>query len=133
MEVSGWLPEEAFLQQLERADVCFLNWSFSPELAETGRLSFPLKIHSYIQAQRPMLALGPADSAVSRFVRAYACGAVCDTPDEEKLAEAIQSLATDQRLCSEALRGVMALPQKFSRERFFSTFEAFTQVADDPA
>jgi len=133
VEVTGWLPEEDFLSQLDRADLCFLNWSFAPELAETGRLSFPLKIHSFIQAQRPMLALGPSDSSVVRFVLAHACGAVCDLPDEELLAETIQQFISDPSACMNALKGMAKLKQTFSRERFFYTFESFAKVTDDVA
>lgn len=127
VEVTGWLPEEDFLRQLDRADICFLNASFAPEQAEVGRLSFPLKIHSFIQAQRPMLALGPSDSAVARFVREHQAGEVCCQPDTGALADVIQSLCSDLESCKRALEGVAKLRQSFDRERFFETFETFAR------
>lgn len=128
LEVTGWLPEEDFLRQLDRADLCFLNSSFSPDLAETGRLSFPLKIHSYIQSQRPMLALGPSDSSVVRFVRAHACGPVCDQANAGLLAQTIQDFIQDPKGCDRALQGLAELKKKLSRETFFESFETFLQV-----
>lgn len=133
VEVTGWLPEEEFLRQLDRADICFLNASFALEQAEVGRLSFPLKIHSFIQAQRPMVALGPSDSSVVRFVRAHACGAVCEHRDEALLGETILQLVSDPSACAQSLQGLAELKDSFSRQRFFETFEAFTQVSDDTA
>ena len=99
VEVTGWLPEEGFLRQLDRADLCFVNSSFAPDQAETGRLSFPLKIHSFIQAQRPMLALGPEDSSIVRFVRDHQAGEVCCQPDASALADTIQLLISDPARC----------------------------------
>ena len=127
VEVSGWLPDEDFLRELDRTDICFLNASFSPEQAEVGRLSFPLKIHSYIQAQRPMLALGPSDSAVVRFVREHLAGEVCCQPDAGALAAGIRALCSDPDRCRRALEGVAELRQSFDRERFFETFETFAR------
>ena len=125
VEVTGWLPDEDFARELGRADICFLNADFSPEQAETGRLSFPLKIHSYIQAQRPMLALGPSDSAVVRFVRERQAGEVCCQPDARALADTIQSLASSPDRCRRALEGLAALRETFDRTRFFETFDTF--------
>lgn len=127
VEVSGWLPDEDFLRELDRADICFLNASFAPEQAEVGRLSFPLKIHSYIQAQRPMLALGPSDSAVVRFVREHQAGEICCQPDAGALAAAVQALCSDPERCRRALEGVAKLRQSFNRERFFETFETYAR------
>lgn len=98
-----------------------------------GRLSFPLKIHSFIQAQRPMLALGPSDSSVVRFVRAHRCGEVCEQADVNALGDVIQSLYSDTERCKWALEGLGELKGSFSRKCFFATFENFTQVTNDHA
>lgn len=126
VEVTGWLPEEDFLRQLDRADICFLNASFAPEQAEVGLLSFPLKIHSFVQTQRPMLALGPSDSAVVRFVLKHQVGEVCCQPDANTLAAAIQALVSDSDRCQQTLESLAELRESFDREHFFETFETFT-------
>jgi len=128
VEVTGWLPDEVFLRELDRADICFLNADFAPVQAETGRLSFPLKIHSYIQAQRPILALGPSDSAVARFVREHRAGEVCCQPDAGALAAAIQVLCSDSDRCKSALEGLAELRESFDRERFTQAFDNFIGI-----
>lgn len=133
VEATGWLAEEDFLGQLDRADVCFLNSSFALDQAETGRLSFPLKIHSFIQAQRPLLAFGPADSAVVRFVHDHQAGEVCCQPDASALADTIQAFISDPEGCKHCLDGLARLRDSFDRQRFFETFETFTLVSDDRA
>lgn len=128
VEVTGWVPEEEFRYHLSRIDAGFLNWSFDPKQAETSRTSFPLKIHSYIEAQRPMIALGPSDSSVIRFVDEFNCGITCTVPDVEKLADKIEQLMVDKRYrqSSEQVRNLMA---DFSRDAFFRSFESFIDIS----
>ncbi len=126
VEVTGWLPEDEFTRQLARLDIGFLNWSFDPLQAETGRTSLPLKIHSYIQAQVPMVALGPADSTVIRFVQDYHCGAVCTSPDTVNLSLCVKNLLDNTAQIDEISLGVSELKLRFSRDIFFDTFQFFT-------
>jgi hypothetical protein len=128
VESTGWIPEDEFLRQLARVDMGFLNWSFDPRHAETGRTSLPLKIHSYIQAQVSMLALGAADSTVIRFVQDYHCGAVCTIPAAETLAECIRDFSLSQARWADALVNVARLKQVFSRDNFYKTFENFINI-----
>lgn len=128
VEVTGWVPEDEYLHHLSRIDASFLNGSFAPQFSETSKLSFPLKIHSYIQAQKPMLAFGPSDSAVVRFVQDYQCGAVCTEFNLESLSSSLDHLIGNQQVYEKAQTGVMKLQQVFSREHFFENFENFLQV-----
>ncbi len=125
LEVTGWVPEEMFVEQLRRIDIGFLNWSFSPDMAETARTSFPLKVTSYIQAQVPILALGPRDSTVVRFVRESRCGAACAEPRPEALASCLGEFLANADELAIAQASVHALKKRFSRERFFGSFESF--------
>jgi glycosyltransferase involved in cell wall biosynthesis len=128
VEITGWVPEDEFLHHLSRIDVGFLNWSFDPKYAVTRRMSFPLKITSYIQAQVPMLALGPADSSAVRFVQEYQCGIICTEPSVEELANRLETFIQNEDEKAKATRGVEKLIQVFSRDRFFESFETFVQV-----
>jgi hypothetical protein len=129
LEVTGWIPEEEFLRQLARVDIAFLNWSFDPRQAETGRTSFPLKIHSYIQAQVPMLALGSDDSTVVRFVRDHRCGAVCTQPSAEALALCLEEFLHNGAAIAEAQANIQSLKKSMSRQRFFENFESFVTIS----
>lgn len=128
VEVTDWLPEDVFIEQLARIDAGFVNWPFSPEFSETSQTSFPLKIHSYIQAQSPLIALGPEGSSVVRFVKTYRCGVVCTESNLSALASAIQNLLMNTGNYDQALLGISRLRQDFSREHFLAEFEAFIQV-----
>ncbi len=125
LEVTGWVPEERFVEQLRRIDIGFLNWSFAPDMAETARTSFPLKVTSYIQAQTPMLALGPRDSTAVRFVRESRCGAACAEPQAAALADCLEEFLANADELAIAQASVHALKKRFSRERFFESFESF--------
>jgi hypothetical protein len=129
VKATGWLPQQEFLNQLSRIDMGFLNWWFDPRYAKTSRTSFPLKTHSYIQAQRPMVALGPPKSTVIRFVDEYDCGEICTVPSAINLAEKIDRLTVYDRY-REALEGVKRLKDEFSRAAFFENFEYFIDVSD---
>jgi hypothetical protein len=129
LDVTGWIPEGEFIQQLARMSIGFLNWPFEPQYAETGRTSFPLKIHSYIQAQVPMLALGPAGSAVARFVQDYGCGVVCASASAHELADCLKRFLLSEAEKIKAQKNVERLKQIFSRRAFFETFERFVTVS----
>jgi len=124
VEVTGWLPQDQFLLQLERIDLGFINWSFKPKYSEAGKLSFPLKIHSFIQAQCPLVALGPEESAVVRFVKEHDCGLWCTDFNVDRLVEPVKSLL-NKDFYDQATFGMKALITKFSRNLFFYNFEKF--------
>lgn len=128
VEVTGWLPEDEFLSQLNRIDLGFLNWSFDSAFEVTRRTSFPLKIHSYIQAQRPMLALSPPDSSTTRFVETFQCGVACSEQNVEQLASRLEEILCHTQRYAEALSEVKRLKKIFSRDKFFESFESFMCV-----
>ncbi|MDZ7831114.1 MAG: glycosyltransferase [Desulfobacterales bacterium] len=127
VEATGWLPEKEFESQLRRIDIGFLNWDFAPEMAETRRTSLPLKITTYIQAQVPMLALGPIDSTVVRYLNDYDCGLACTKPETKSFADQLENLVFNGDLFNSALNGVIAQKAIFSRQVFFKCFEQFVQ------
>lgn len=128
VEVTGWVPEEAFLQHLSRIDAGFVNWPFAPEHYETSQTSFPLKIHSFIQAQKPLIALGPEKSSVVRFVNDYGCGVLCTAAEAALLANQIDRLCSPTGCYGQALQGMLQLKQAFSSEHFLSQLESFISV-----
>lgn len=129
VEATGWSSGEVFIGHLARIDVCFLNLWFEPEYAETRRMSFPTKVSSYIQSQRPMLAFGPPDSSVVRFVEEHGCGEVCTTPDPAALAERLSYLLFEPGIYERAVQATGKLKMLFSRQRFYESFERFISMA----
>ncbi|GAB4539734.1 MAG: hypothetical protein Fur002_05320 [Anaerolineales bacterium] len=124
VETTGWLPPAEFKKQLARFDFSFLSSSFLPQDAETGRMSFPMKITSYLQAGVPMLTFAPEESSAAKFTREHGCGFVCNQPDINLLAKKIESTINnegEQKYWS----AIEKTREKFSRQAFFQTFQIF--------
>jgi len=56
------------------------------------RTSLPIKLSTYIQAQRPIFAHTPPDSGLAQLVQKYGVGAVCSSQSEEVIQEAIERM-----------------------------------------
>lgn len=123
VEVTGWLTGQKFREHLAEFDISFLNFWFEGH-ESSRRIAFPTKTHSYIEAQKPFLALGPADCSVVQFVERYRCGMTCTIPDSQALAETIEALLSRESY-HDALKGVANLKSIFSREAFYRHFERF--------
>jgi hypothetical protein len=54
--------------------------------------SLPMKLSTYIQAQRPILAHTPADSGLAQFVRKHGVGTVCTSEREPDIQVSIEEL-----------------------------------------
>ena len=125
VEVTGWLPEKEFIENLARLDLGFLNWPFDPQYAVTTRTSLPLKITSYIQAQVPMLALGPEGSSVNRFVRDHECGSTITNSDVNVLADTIEKMVRLMSDTGSFKKGLESLKVLYNKEAFYDAFGKF--------
>ena len=125
VEVTGWVPENRFVHHLSRIDAGFLNWSFLPEHDMTGRTSFPLKVHSFLQAQVPFIGLGPLNSSIVRLISDYDCGVVCTEQDVNELLSQIKALFLDERLYAVFQKNLKSAADDFSRDDFFERFREF--------
>jgi glycosyltransferase involved in cell wall biosynthesis len=125
VELTGWVSDEEFVYHLNRVHIGFLNWSFEERHTEISRTSFPLKTRSYIQAQCPMIALGPGYSSIVDFVQSRGCGKVCTVPQATALADTIRTLVFDEQELKQAMGGVKKLRHDFSMQKFWASFEHF--------
>jgi glycosyltransferase involved in cell wall biosynthesis len=125
VEVTGWIHNHAVHNHLSRMDVCFLNLWFEDNFKEMRQTSFPTKVHSYIEAQRPFIALGPPDSSIIPFMNEYQCGVSCTVPNAQVLAEQIEHLVFGAGVYELALIKVEALKQVLSRDNFYKSFDDF--------
>jgi hypothetical protein len=55
------------------------------------RTSQPMKLSTYVQAQRPIFAHAPEDSTLAAAVRKYRIGYVCPLVDREAISVALQT------------------------------------------
>ncbi len=61
------------------------------------RTSLPIKVSTYVQAQRPIFAHTPADSTLACVVTKYKLGAVCMAGIENDIAGDVPSSSTPYR------------------------------------
>src|SRR5262249_27411446 len=53
------------------------------------RTSLPIKLSTYVQAQRPVFAHSPGDSTLARIVAPYEVGMVCESEHEQEIEERV--------------------------------------------
>ena len=80
------------------ADVLFLPLAFDSPIPEVIRSSAPAKLGEYLASERPILVHAPAGSFVTELIRDGEAGVVVDTPDPQRLAEALLRIAGDEAL-----------------------------------
>ena len=125
IEVTGWVTGETFRHHLARTDISYLNIWFEPDYVQWTQASFPTKVHSYIEAQRPMIAFGPEYSSIVQFVDKYGCGISCVDFRSPNLAKTIERFLLEEDLYNTTLDGVQNVRYVFSREAFYDAFEDF--------
>jgi glycosyltransferase involved in cell wall biosynthesis len=127
VEVKGWITGQKFREHLTEFDISFLNFWFDSH-ESSRRIAFPTKAHSYIEAQRPILAFGPADCSVVRFVQDHQCGAACTVPNSQALTKCVEAFL-DSVLYDRSVKNMLTLKQTFSRQAFYQHFERFIMRA----
>ena len=78
------------------------------------RTSLPIKLSTYVQAQRPIFAHTPPDSGLAQLISKYAVGTVCSSQSEDMIQQAIQAIleAKITRSHFEALRSDLMGPNQ---------------------
>jgi len=93
-ESHGDLSEEAALPLLATCDFFYAMYPPGARYERFRRTSLPIKLSSYVQAQRPVFAHSPSDSTLARIVSSYAAGKACSSQDEGEIARQISELLT---------------------------------------
>ncbi|MBT4735523.1 MAG: hypothetical protein HOO10_11065 [Candidatus Marinimicrobia bacterium] len=125
---TGYIGEEQLPFYLQKMDIGFLNWSFSSKYNVTARTSFPLKIHSYLSENIPLMALGPEGSSIVRFVNDNNCGISCTNNTVGDLREKIKLISTNKKIFNKYKNESVKLSNKYSRQSFFKEFESFIKM-----
>ena len=106
------------------ADVLFLPLAFDSPIPEVIRSSAPAKLGEYLASERPILVHAPAESFVTELIRDGEAGVVVDTPDPQRLAEALLRIAGDEALRKRIVANASVLARQFSVERARDDFLA---------
>ena len=91
-EDKGWVDEKQLDRMLYDFDAFIVLQSFSNKKFIETKTSFPLKVSTYLQSRKPIIALCPSYSSVSNFIKKYKFGVVCNDLDIITLSSMIENL-----------------------------------------
>jgi hypothetical protein len=113
-ENHGELLEEDALPVLATCDFVYAMYPAGFRSRGFRRTSLPIKLSTYIQAQRPIFAHTPADSGLAHLVCKYGVGTVCSSQSESAIQQAVQTIlqAKVMRADFEALRNDLMGPNQ---------------------
>ena len=91
VEDLGELPEKAAIEELSKCNFLYSMYPDTSRFEIFRRTSQPMKLSTYIQAQRPIFAHTPVDSTLAAAIRKYRIGAVCPFSDRQGIEVALKA------------------------------------------
>jgi hypothetical protein len=91
-EVHGELSEADALPVLAGCDFVYAMYPYGFRFRRFRRTSLPIKLSTYIQAQRPIFAHTPPDSGLAQIVGRFNVGKTCSSRRGSDIRKAIQEL-----------------------------------------
>jgi hypothetical protein len=91
----GELNEDQAIQILASCDLVYAMYPPGTRFQCFRRTSLPMKMSTYIQAQRPIFAHTPPDSGLSQVVEQFRIGKVCSSENVEEIKTALHQLLDD--------------------------------------
>jgi hypothetical protein len=88
----GDLSEENAIPILAACDLLYAMYPAENKYQLFRRTSLPIKVSTYVQAQRPIFAHTPHDSTLACVVAKYKIGAICESGFEDNIASDIRIL-----------------------------------------
>jgi len=113
-ENCGEQDEEKAIVRLASCDFLYAMYPAGRHFRCFRQTSLPMKLSTYIQAQRPIFAHTPPDSGLAQLICKYAVGTVCSSENENTIHQAIQAIlqAKISRDQFEALRSDLMGPNQ---------------------
>lgn len=108
----GWKPYREVLQCLPHAWLLLCTASFEAAHQSFSRSSVQTKLTDYMSAGKPILFVGPAESASGRFVENWDCGFTLGTNHPADIAERLQAIGR--------------MPEQYARKALHAATEAQT-------
>ena len=91
VEDLGELPEKTAIEELSKCNFLYSMYPDLPRFEVFRKTSQPMKLSTYIQAQRPIFAHTPEDSTLAAAVRKYRIGTVCPSSDRRSIEGALKA------------------------------------------
>ena len=113
-ESHGDLSEEAAVPLLAACDLLYAMYPAGGKYELFRRTSLPIKLSTYVQAQRPIFTHSPPDSGLARIAGPARVGCVCSSEEESEIALKIRGIihATILRESFESLRQELMGPEQ---------------------
>jgi glycosyltransferase involved in cell wall biosynthesis len=86
----GELAERDAVGLLASCDLCYAMYPAGRKYELFRQTSLPIKLSTYVQAQRPIFAHSPLDSGLARIVGSAKVGVVCSSQDESEIYRSIR-------------------------------------------
>jgi hypothetical protein len=115
VENKGDLAEEQAIPLLARCDLLYAMYPDGKRYELFRRTSLPVKLSTYIQAQRPIFVHSPLDSSMVAILRQYQVARICPGNHEEEIATEIRAALQQE-----------SAPEEFERLR--QSLMGFSQV-----
>jgi hypothetical protein len=96
----GDMREEDAIKELARCDFVYAAYPFENSMQVFRQTSFPTKLSTYAQSQRPIFAHTPADSTLADAVTRFQVGLVCAHQGVDAIAKHIEMIQA-RKICSE--------------------------------
>ena len=112
-------------------DAFIVLQSFSNKKYIETKTSFPLKVSTYLQSRKPIIALCPSYSSVSNFIKKYKCGVVCNDLDIMTLSSIIENLFYYDIEYDNCLEGIKDVNYRFNEKNFKKSIKSFFLFLDD--
>jgi len=88
----GWKPYKELQQYLQQGWLLLCTASFEEAHQSFSRSSVQTKLTDYMAARKPLLFVGPPESASGRFVENWDCGFTISTSNPADIAERLQAI-----------------------------------------
>lgn len=119
-ESYGELLEQDALPILATCDFVYAMYPGGFRFQGFRRTSLPIKLSTYIQAQRPIFAHTPPDSGLAQLITKYGVGTVCSSEREPDIQQALRTILSKNtsRENFEALRCDLMGPRQLQQLRY---------------
>ena len=124
-EDKGWVDEKQLDRMLYDFDAFIVLQSFSNKKLIETKTSFPLKVSTYLQSRKPIIALCPSYSSVSNFIKKYKCGVVCNDLDIITLSSMIENLFSYDIEYDNCIKAIKDLNHLFDEKNFKQSIKSF--------
>lgn len=108
------IPEDKIKNLYEKADILFLPLSFGKKSIPIIKTALPGKMVDYLVSNVPILVHAPPYAFISKYCRKYDWGILVDTPDPDKLKEAIKLILENKNnICNTLTANAFSVAKEF--------------------